>query len=359
MSRKKIKTLKKLRMVKKMHKKIKLKDAKCTKLSLSAPVSLLKKEDDKNNFLIEAYTGEMVERWWGWLAIDLDGLTARDKIPILKNHDRDKIVGYSNSTYTDQSFFVKGRFSQVTDVSKEVKGLADEGFPWQASIGVQPLKIIELERGAKEVVNGKTVRGPAQIWLESEVFETSFVPLGADDNTAVTTFSKFDEAPQGVNINIHDEENFMDITLEKLEKDAPALLEKIKQASKAEGLAEGEKAGAEKVLALAKVHFSDGEKFEVLAKSGVTVEQYEAIKALQPEKKEETEDMKAKILAGLESDQVGNLGAGGVGSVTEGPIDFMAAWKGIKKEKGCSSREAMSKAAKEFPELYKKHAGGK
>jgi len=290
-----------------MNKQIELKDAKCTSLSLSAPITLLKKDENNNNFLIEAYTGEIVERWWGWLAIDLEGIKARKKIPVLMNHRTDKIVGHSTNTYTDKSFFVSGQFSSVTDSAKEVKELAVEGFPWQASIGVRPLKIMSLEKGAKENVNGKKLSGPAEIWLESEIFETSFVPLGADDNTSIATFAKFDEAPQSVNINTNDKENFMDITLEKLAKDAPALLAEIETAAiaegKKEGLAEGEKVGAQKVIELAKAHFQDGEKFEILAKSGVTVEQYEAMKALQSDGKQ-TDDVKAKILAELEADQV-------------------------------------------------------
>jgi len=343
-----------------MGKQIKLEDAKCTQLSLSAPVTFLGKNEKKNNFLIEAYTGEVVERWWGWLAIDLEGIKARQKIPVLMNHQANQIVGHSTNTYTEDSFFVSGKFSAVTDFAKEVKALAEEGFPWQASIGVRPLKILSLEKDTEQNVNGQTLAGPAEIWLESEVFETSFVPLGADDNTSVATFTKFEETPQGVNINTHNEDIFMEITLEKLEKDAPALLAEIKKAANAEGreegLAEGEKIGAEKVIELAKAHFKDGEKFEVLAKSGVTVEQYAAIKDLQPDV-EDTADIKAKILAELEADKVGDPGTGDGGTSNE-PKDFMTAWKAIKKEDDCTAREAMSKAAKKFPKLYENHAGG-
>ncbi len=225
---------------------IQLSNAKCTKLSWLAPVELKKEKDDKTaagneDFLIEAYTGEVVDRWWGTLAIDVSGIKAKNQIPILLNHNSNQIVGYSTKTYKDKSFFVSGLFSEITDDGKKVKGLADEGFPWQASIGVQALKIMSIEKGSEEKVNGKTVKGPAEIWLESEVFETSFVPLGADGNTSVSTFSKFDEVEQ----DKEKEEELMEITLEKLEKGAPDLLAQIRSEAETKGLEKGREKGIE------------------------------------------------------------------------------------------------------------------
>ena len=174
-------------------------DAKCKSLELLSPI-LLKKDDKKSdtgdNFQIKAYTGEVVDRWWGRLAIDIEGVQARDNMPVLKNHHPDYIVGFTTQAYKDGSFFVDGKFSAVTDSAKEVKGLAEEGFPWQASIGVYPTKILSLEKDGTMDVNGKTVTGPAEIWVESVVEEVSFVPLGADSSTEVTTFSKVEEVKQ-------------------------------------------------------------------------------------------------------------------------------------------------------------------
>ncbi|RLB89185.1 MAG: hypothetical protein DRH26_12090 [Deltaproteobacteria bacterium] len=227
---------------------IQLNDAKCTGLSLLAPVELAKEDETGNKFLIEAYTGEVVERWWGMLVIDVDGIKAKKQIPVLMNHNAGLIVGHSTKTYKDGSFFVSGQFSEVTEKAREVKGLAKEGFPWQASIGVRPVKILSIEKDGKTEVNGKTLKGPAEIWLESEVFETSFVPLGADDNTSVSTFSKFEEkqAPTGVKTKIHNKKELklMDITLEQLAKDAPDLLARIQTEARQAGYDEGLKVGA-------------------------------------------------------------------------------------------------------------------
>jgi hypothetical protein len=140
-------------------------------------------------FEIQAYTGAAVECRWGKLVVAVDGISCKQQMPIFKDHDHKKIVGYSTSTSNKGTFSVKGVFSKATEAADEVKKLAIEGFPWQASIGVRPKKKQELKNNDSMVVNGRQVTGPAEIWLESEVFETSFVPLGADNTTSVAVFS--------------------------------------------------------------------------------------------------------------------------------------------------------------------------
>jgi len=268
---------------------IQLNDANCTGLSLIAPVQFAK-DDEKSGFLIEAYTGQTVERWWGMLAIDVDGIKAKKQIPVLMNHDSDKIVGYSTKTYKDGSFFVAGQFSEVTEKAKEVKGLAQEGFPWQASIGVRPLKILSIEKDGKTKVNNKILKGPAEVWLESEVFETSFVPMGADGNTSVSTFSKFEEAPQGAKPKIHKENKTMEFTLETLAKEAPELLAQIQADAKKAGVDEGLKDGAQKEVdrikaVLAQTMPGHEALVETLAFDGKTTGPEAAVQILAAEKK--------------------------------------------------------------------------
>lgn len=167
--------------------------AKCTKLSFDSAVKFaIGGEGNKEltGFDINAYTGAVVDRWWGKLVVAVDGITCKQQMPIFLNHDRTKIVGYSTSANNAGVFAVQGVFSKVTEAAAEVKGLAQEGFPWQASIGVEPKTVVSLMESAAMVVNGQEVRGPAEVWLESEVGETSFVPLGADGATAVTVFSE-------------------------------------------------------------------------------------------------------------------------------------------------------------------------
>lgn len=110
-------------------------------------------------------------------------------------------------------------------------------------------------------------------------------------------------------------------------------------------------AETERVVFLGLAHFGEdvGGKFKKLVGLGVSVDQYIAMKALTPEPIVETdEELKATHLAALAALKVDVVETG----TTEGPKTFEAAWKSIKAEKGCSTREAMSLAAKEYPELH-------
>ena len=199
--------------------------AKCQRLSFQAPVQLLKEPeaDTLTGFDIDAYTGAVVERWWGRLVVAVDGIQASQQLPVFRDHDPGKIVGYSTATSNDGTFRVSGRFSDATEPAREVKALAAEGFPWQASIGVAPRTVLELGQNAVMAVNGQEVRGPAEVWLESEVYETSFVPLGADSNTRVSVFSEYEkEQPRAARPTTKQQEQHMD--LEKLKTEHPDLV---------------------------------------------------------------------------------------------------------------------------------------
>lgn len=140
-------------------------------------------------FKILAYTGAPVDVSFGMLIFDLKGLWAKPSIPILREHGRDRVVGFSESTWHDaEGFHVEGRFTGTAEAA-EVKGLALEGYPWQASVAVYPEKVTALDKGETAVVNGHTVSGPAEVWEEARVAEVSFCSLGADSNTGVVVFN--------------------------------------------------------------------------------------------------------------------------------------------------------------------------
>jgi hypothetical protein len=224
---------------------IELQQAQANQVTLSAPVLFRDAPEGKlkTEFDITAYTGAVVDRWWGKLAIDVEGIKAKAKMPIFREHFREAIVGYSMANRKENGkFMVSGKFSSVTDAAREVQALASDGFPWQASIGVKPLKIMAIEQGATAEVNGQDLEGPAEIWLESEVFETSFVALGADDNTQVACFSQVNETPAPAG-NISRKEQDMEITLSLLESKAPELLAKIRKDAADEAFKQGEEAG--------------------------------------------------------------------------------------------------------------------
>lgn len=187
------------------------------KLSFDVPLELLRDEERQvSGFRLDAYTGAVVERWWGRLAIAVNGIQSSQRMPIFRDHDHTKIVGYStSSSNADGLFRVEGVFCDATEQATEVRNLAVEGFPWQASIGVQGLDILELQQGQTTQVNGQTVTGPAEVWLSSRVFETSFVPLGADSGTRVTVFSEQSPPPE------------KKMTLSELKQQHPELLQEL------------------------------------------------------------------------------------------------------------------------------------
>ncbi|MGR9045630.1 MAG: hypothetical protein ACU83N_10060 [Gammaproteobacteria bacterium] len=268
-----------------MANEIKLSDAKCQELSLVAPVTLAKEDNKKgSDFEIEAYTGAVVDRWWGRLAIDVDGISSKKNMPIFRDHIQNQIVGYSNDTRKEGSFFVSGKFVASTEHSKEVKDLAKEGFPWQASIGVKPKKVLSVEPGQKHKVNGADLEGPAEVWIESEVLEVSFVPLGADSNTGATVFSiKEVDKPAGSpaqtkeNSTMGNQNQAPEITTDSLKTDHPEIYRKVIILG-----AESERKRIQDVLAMS---MPGHEKLvNELAFDGLTTGPQAAVKILQAER---------------------------------------------------------------------------
>ena len=162
------------------------------KLSFDVPLELLRDEERQvSGFRLDAYTGAVVERWWGRLAIAVNGIQSSQRMPIFRDHDHTKIVGYStSSSNADGLFRVEGVFCDATEQATEVRNLAVEGFPWQASIGVQGLDILELQQGQTTQVNGQTVSAGI------DLNETSGVRIADGDIITWQEDAKADRLPR-------------------------------------------------------------------------------------------------------------------------------------------------------------------
>ena len=162
-------------------------------IGFSAPVQIQAAAADsgkKPSFTMNIYNGgEMNVAYWGRTVVDLPGVIAKDRIPILVSHDRynvDSIAGYSTKvTIGADGIEIEGVLSNATDGGVKVALLAADGFPWQASMGLAPTKIEEVDEGASAEANGKTWEGPVTIIRAGNLNEGSFVPLGADSSTSV------------------------------------------------------------------------------------------------------------------------------------------------------------------------------
>ena len=145
-------------------------------------------EDDKGlrKFSMTAYTGgKMMVRWGHPVVVDLSGLRVSAKSrPILRDHDPAQIVGHTTEISTAGSIKLKGVISAANQHAQEVQASSDNGFPWQASIGASPERVVFVDRGETIQVNGRTFSGPIYVAKQATLKEVSFVALGADDNTS-------------------------------------------------------------------------------------------------------------------------------------------------------------------------------
>ncbi|MBU2051220.1 MAG: hypothetical protein KKH61_19910 [Gammaproteobacteria bacterium] len=191
-------------------------------------------------FAVTAYTGKQMKiPYMGNFAISVDGIQTKEKMPVLREHARDRVIGHGKAFKDNGALYVTGDFSKHTTDAREVLALADEGYPWQASVAVWPTKVQPLaDEKSTVTVNGRDMSGPGEVWLESKVGEVSFVSLGRDDDTAAISLAN--DAGEEVPVEIVtskkvEEGNDMPITIEQLQTEAPELLAQIrKEAAEAE-----------------------------------------------------------------------------------------------------------------------------
>jgi len=117
------------------------------------------------------------------------------KTPILENHDTSKKIAFASGIMVDKEYGVKVDPDKTTfvdtEVSREFQKLSKEGFPYQASISVNPSEIQRLNKGETAEVNGFTMKGPdATIFRKASVNEGSVCVFGWDSQTQSSAFSK-------------------------------------------------------------------------------------------------------------------------------------------------------------------------
>jgi len=139
-----------------------------------------------------AYSGKPIDKHFMFenLYLDVEGMTFKDQIPIFKNHDPSSIVGFGKLSRVGGELLIEGTLATDLDNAKEIAALSDAGFNWELSVGVEPAYIEEISQDREFSINGQSVRGPATIFRQPTVMETSFVPIGADRNTAAEVFNK-------------------------------------------------------------------------------------------------------------------------------------------------------------------------
>lgn len=140
-----------------------------------------------------AYTGAAVTLGgFGKGIIDLAGIDIpRVKVPLLLQHDPEKIVGFTTKLGPgDGGIELGGKVLESDDPASPantVRNAARQGFPWQMSLGLDVGQgeddIEEISRDQEVEVNGIAFAGPGLVFRSTSVNEVSFVPLGADRDT--------------------------------------------------------------------------------------------------------------------------------------------------------------------------------
>lgn len=172
-------------------------------------IQLSENEEGVQYFSMLAYSGKVIKGrafWGGDLAIDVSGIEFKGKrFPILEQHELDRKIGVANTKPSldgNQVFFEKINLLK-NESAQEFKSNLDEGFPYQASIGIRPLVIEEIAEGAEAEVNGYKLKGPGSVIRKSMFKEASVCVFGADPNTA--SFSDEEESLEVSIVNLTEE----------------------------------------------------------------------------------------------------------------------------------------------------------
>jgi hypothetical protein len=164
-----------------------------SKLTLQGPsVATFKKDDkEKRTFKMTGYAGSVMDSGMGKIVIDLAGMKFRNEVtPIFQHHDSRRIVGHATPEVVDGKLELNGVISGTEEAAQEVINTSDNGFPWQASVGISIFDVNQVKKDDEVEVNGMKLNGPIVVLSDTELFETSFVPLGRDSQTSAVVLSE-------------------------------------------------------------------------------------------------------------------------------------------------------------------------
>lgn len=146
--------------------------------------------DTPRRFDIQAYDGGPlpVAGFDLPVIVDLSTLDVPVTMPLLIDHEAtvEATLGCTDLIEnTQQSLRITGLVTATSDKAVGVVQQFDKGQQWQASIGVRVGDLQEIAAGQIVAVNKQTFRGPVYVARNSQMFETSVLPAGADWTTTV------------------------------------------------------------------------------------------------------------------------------------------------------------------------------
>jgi len=155
----------------------------------------------QSTFTIEAYDGApmLLGYYWRPVIVDLAGLRANAKLPILLEHDHDAIVGQADKVQIKaRSVRVSGSVTGGEEASQRVLAHAADGFQWSASVGFLPECTEDIEDGRSVTVNGRRWTGPITVVRQARLGEISIVAVGACESASTEI-----KAAKAANLGVH------------------------------------------------------------------------------------------------------------------------------------------------------------
>ena len=201
--------------------------------------------NEKKSVRLVGYRGDIIMHWfWGKFAMDMDGLIfKKKKTPGLIDHKTDRRLTFGREQNIKPEVYITGPFLDNEDAIK-LKSDMDQGFPFQASLSVDPEIVEQVAEGQSVKVNGKTLKGPGAVFRKASIWEISATVFGAFSNTESSAYA--DDNEHNVKFNLIKEADIMaekteKLTIEKFTEQYPELHKELSEKVKAEGLAEGKK----------------------------------------------------------------------------------------------------------------------
>ena len=120
------------------------------------------------------------------VVVDLMGLGLREQVPLLRDHDQKRVVGYGTPRIEgNQQLVLEGRILSQTQAGREALELHRSGLQFQASVGVSPERLELIGQDRRAFANGRQFVGPIYLATKSRLREVSLVAVGADPETEV------------------------------------------------------------------------------------------------------------------------------------------------------------------------------
>lgn len=220
--------------------------------------------DERRKMRGVAYAGGVLSYYGGNIAIDLDSLKFDGKqIPLLRSHDRDRVVGYGHLMREGNALIVEGEMLS-NDHASEITSAADEGLEWQMSVHIESSRT--LTRNAGDVVNGQAITvDDVTVLADGVIREVSFTPTGVDADTSARILSLSLKSDKEQPMNKELEQQVATLSAEKatLAAENEALKQQLAEQATATKLAQLSALGVEGERA-AKLAKADDDTFAAL-----------------------------------------------------------------------------------------------